>query len=265
MNLKKHIPNAITCGNLFCGCLGIIATNCLALDKAFYFLILAAILDFFDGFAARLLKVSSVIGKDLDSLADMVTFGVLPGFIMYKMLGLALLNFNKEVAITVYSNFSIGEIELGIFEDLNLSIPLLFIPFLAFIITVFSAIRLAKFNNDIRQSDSFIGLPTPANGLLISAMGYILMTQFLKDDSSNVNKLFFSPITLIIETFVLSFLLIAPLPLFSLKFKHFKWQGNQLRFVFLALSLVLLITLQFIGIPLIIILYILLSVVAKFV
>lgn len=261
MNIKKNIPNAITCGNLLCGCLGILATNSFALDKAFYLLLIAAILDFFDGFVARLLKVSSPIGKDLDSLADMVTFGVLPGFIMYKILGLTILHFNKEVAIDIYTTFSIGEPTLDILGNLKVDFPMLFIPFIAFIIPIFSAIRLAKFNNDLRQTDSFIGLPTPANGLLISSLGFILIYYSNKSIFSNVNTLIFNIYSLIFLTLALSFLLVANLPLIALKFKNFTWADNKIRFIFLGLSLVLLVAFQFVGIPLVIILYILVSIV----
>ena len=137
--------------------------------------------------------------------------------------------------------------------------------YLAFIIPIFSAIRLAKFNNDTRQAESFIGLPTPANAIFICSLPLIITSngQFSFNESNYLFLL--QPYVLCALCLVLSFLLIVPLPLFSLKFKHFKWQGNQIRFVFLALSLVLLITLQFVGIPLIILMYILLSVVAKFV
>lgn len=245
MNLKKHIPNAITCGNLLCGCLAIVKCFEGNLVWAAYLVGIATVLDFFDGFAARLLKVSSAIGKDLDSLADMVTFGVVPGIIMFKLIGFAqiiALNFNPNTANSIFS-----------------------IQLFAFIIPVFSAIRLAKFNNDVRQAESFIGLPTPANAIFISSLPLIITSngQFSFNESHYLFLM--QPYILCVLCFALSFLLVAPLPLFSLKFKHFKWKDNQLRFVFLALSVVLLISLQFIGIPLIIILYILLSLVAKFV
>ena len=257
MNIKKHIPNAITCGNLLCGCLAIVKAFEGDLVWAAYLVGIAAVLDFFDGFAARMLKVSSPIGKDLDSLADMVTFGVVPGVVMYKLLQIN--EFTYENAIYSFS-FIKG------------------IEYLAFIIPIFSAIRLAKFNNDIRQSDSFIGVPTPANAILIASLALIILT-YVKKQFSNlysqtrenfidvvvpgelVDRMFFIHCVLLLTTLVFSFLLIAELPLFALKFKHFKWKGNEIRFVFLGLSLVMLITLQFIGIPLIIIMYILLSVI----
>jgi CDP-diacylglycerol--serine O-phosphatidyltransferase len=247
MNIKKHIPNAITCGNLLCGCLGIESTFEGRLDLAFYFVIAAAILDFFDGFAARMLKVSSPIGKDLDSLADMVTFGVLPGFIMLQML----LFGSQLPGNSVSARFFL----------------------VAFIIPVFSALRLAKFNNDIRQTDSFIGVPTPANTLLISSMGYLLFRDFSyqwgygSDINQPVNipsftmRLLAHPYFLGILTVVTSFLLVTELPLFALKFKNFGWADNKLRYIFLTIAVVLLILFQVTALPFIIFLYILLSVI----
>jgi len=226
MNIKKHIPNTITCGNLLCGCLAIVQAFEGNLIWASYLIGIAAVLDFFDGFAARLLKVSSPIGKDLDSLADMVTFGVVPGITVFILL---------RMSIEKYYEL-----------DLNQNVA-----FVAFLIPIFSAVRLAKFNNDTRQSDSFIGLPTPANAILIGSVPIISVY----DDFNYV----YHPYLLIAVTCVLSFLLVAELPLFALKFKHFKWKDNEIRFVFLALSLGLLVIFQFVGIPLVIILYILMS------
>ncbi len=187
-DLKKHIPNALTCGNLLCGCAGIAAVllrNELVL--ASYLIGLAAVLDFLDGFIARLLKAYSPIGKDLDSLADMVTFGVLPGVIVFKLL-------------SNYLNFDPA-------TDLGTAILL---PHAAFIIPVFSALRLAKFNIDTRQTDSFIGVPTPANTLLIASIPLILQQH--PEWSAFITK----PITLIILSVVMSLLLVAELPLFAL-------------------------------------------------
>lgn len=228
MNIKKHIPNTITCGNLLCGCLAIVQAFEGNLIWASYLIGIAAVLDFFDGFAARLLKVSSPIGKDLDSLADMVTFGVVPGITVFILL---------RMSIEKYYEL-----------DLNQNVA-----FAAFLIPIFSAVRLAKFNNDTRQSDSFIGLPTPANAILIGSVPIISVY----DDFNYV----YHPYLLIAVTCVLSFLLVVELPLFALKFKHFKWKDNEIRFVFLALSVALLVIFQFVGIPLVIILYILMSVI----
>lgn len=253
MNIKKHIPNAITCCNLLCGCLAIVQSFEGNLVNAAYLVGLAAIFDFFDGFAARMLKVSSPIGKDLDSLADMVTFGVVPGVVMFQLFQLSMLN---------YAERHHGD---------EMPPYFVFIKYSAFIITIFSALRLAKFNNDVRQSDSFIGVPTPAVAIFILSIAFILSREYygvVDIDSCLTSSKFVmilyyiaNPIFLFILSLILSYLLIAELPLFALKFKHFKWTGNEIRFVFLGLCLVMLITLQFVGIPLIIIMYILLSVI----
>lgn len=230
MNIKKQIPNSITCGNLLCGCLGVVQAFEGNLTLAAYLVGIAAVLDFFDGFVARLLKVSSPIGKDLDSLADMVTFGLLPGVVMFVLI-------SASVDVTEVGQYVGSE----------------YLKYLAFMIPIFSAIRLAKFNNDTRQSDSFIGVPTPANAMLICSLP--LMLEF------NNFEFILNPILLCALAVVMSLLLVAELPLFALKFKHFKWTGNEIRFVFLALSLVLLIALQFLGIALVIVLYVLMSLV----
>jgi CDP-diacylglycerol--serine O-phosphatidyltransferase len=231
MNIKKHIPNAITCCNLLCGCLAIVQAFEGNLVYAAYLVGLAAIFDFFDGFAARMLKVSSAIGKDLDSLADMVTFGVVPGVVMFHLLNSSLI---REI------------------EKYNVYENNLFLKYLPFIITIFSAIRLAKFNNDTRQTESFIGLNTPANAMIICSIPLILQQHPYLET-------FINPCGIIVTSLILSLLLVSEIPMFSLKFKHFKWKGNQIRFVFLALSVLMLVTLQFVGVPLIIISYVLLS------
>lgn len=257
MNIKKHIPNAITCGNLFCGCLGLLATSWYRLDLAFFLIILAAFLDFFDGFFARILKVSSPIGKDLDSLADMVTFGLLPGFIMFRLISLSILNFDTYLAQDIYSTLRIGMPTLETLSNLGINnLYYLLLPFIALFIPVFSAIRLAKFNNDSRQSDSFIGVPTPANAILISSLALVLTNHYFWQVDFEYKKMLFNPYSLIIITLLMSYLLIAELPLFALKFKNFGWVDNKTRYTFLIISVVLLILFQFIAIPFIILLYI---------
>lgn len=236
MNIKKHIPNAITCCNLLCGCLAIVQAFEGNLVYTAYLVGLAAVFDFFDGFAARMLKVSSAIGKDLDSLADMVTFGVVPGVVMFHLL---------------HSNLILNSEEYIIFKNNSL------LRYLPFIIIIFSAIRLAKFNNDTRQTESFIGLNTPANSMIICSIPLIIK------QNPSLGTLI-SPYTLCTLSIVLSLLLVSEIPMFSLKFKHFKWKGNEIRFIFLALSVLMLVTLQFIAVPLIIILYMLLSVLTNY-
>lgn len=257
MHIKKHIPNAITCCNLLCGCLGILMTFHNRLDFAFYLVIIAAILDFFDGFAARLLKVSSPIGKDLDSLADMVTFGVLPGFVMYHMILFALTSYNSSFLEFIEGNSCSRYSRLY---------SLLY-PSVAFVIPMFSALRLAKFNNDTRQTDSFIGIATPANTLLISSLGYV--QHLLKKSTPSfsfiqdgiINTLLTNTYALSGLALLMSFLLIAEIPMFALKFKNFGWAENKIRYILLISAAVLLILFQLHATPFIIFLYILLSIV----
>nr|WP_068890221.1 CDP-diacylglycerol--serine O-phosphatidyltransferase [Pedobacter panaciterrae] len=218
--IKKHIPNAITCANLFSGCIGIVYAFNGALETAAYFVLLSGIFDFFDGFAARLLNVKSNIGKDLDSLADMVSFGFLPGVVMYQLL-----------------------------SQSDYASP--YLPYLAFIITVFSALRLAKFNNDTRQTEDFIGLNTPMNTLFIVSLPFIQ-----KDYPSVVN----STLLLIGLTALLSWLLVSEIRIFSLKFSSTSWAQNKIKYIFLIISALLLPFLKFAAVPFILILYIGLSI-----
>jgi len=247
MTIKKHIPNAITCCNLLCGCLAIVQAFEGNLVYASYLVGMGAIFDFFDGFAARMLKVTSPIGKDLDSLTDMVTFGIVPGVVMFR-----LINFTSYYTIVDGHATLLSSWEVNGKTD---SLASLVIMYSAFIITVFSAIRLAKFNNDTRQTDSFIGVPTPAVAIFICSIPLIM-------EYSNIG-INLNPYLLIVISIVFSLLLVSEIPLFALKFKHFKWKDNEIRFVFLGLSIIMLIALQFIGIPLIIILYILMSVISN--
>ena len=237
--IKKNIPNLITLGNLTCGLLSILFAfeGNLALAGALIFY--GAILDFFDGFAARLLKVNSEIGKQLDSMADMVTFGVAPGILMYQLI--AMTNENPLCASSGVGN------PLGISHVLTISL-------IAFLIPIFSAIRLVKFNIDTRQISSFIGLPTPAAAIFIASLPII---------GANYNANF-SLELLIVTTVILSLLLVAELPLFSLKISKGETLKNQLniiRIAFLISSVILLFILKFAAIPFIVILYIFLSII----
>ena len=238
--IRKNIPNSITCGNLLCGCLAIVNVFDGKLEWVAYFVGIALILDFLDGFFARLLKVSSPIGKDLDSLADMVTFGVVPGLVMFYLIRQGVI-LDQALIFKPAPNVKL-------------------LPYLAFIIPVFSAIRLAKFNNDKRQSDSFIGLPTPANAMLICSLPLIYNANN-NLEHNNLNTFILSPYFLCFISCIMSLLLVAPLPLIALKFKNFSWVENKMRFILLALSIIMLAVFQLMAIPLIIILYILLSIV----
>ncbi|SEI76452.1 CDP-diacylglycerol---serine O-phosphatidyltransferase [Dyadobacter koreensis] len=227
--LLRHIPNVLTCLNLLCGCIGVVEAFHNNIIISCGLIGIALIFDFFDGFAARLLKVSSPIGRDLDSLADMVTFGLLPSIIIYQLL-----------------MQSIPDL-MGIWK-----------AYPAFLIAIFSAIRLAKFNNDPRQSDSFIGVPTPANALLIASLPVIVLTQdeYWKTLIVNTNNL-------LLLTVVMCYLLIAEIKLIALKFKSFGWQGNEFRYSFLFLTVLLLAFFKILAIPLILVIYIILSVAAN--
>jgi CDP-diacylglycerol--serine O-phosphatidyltransferase len=194
--------------------------------------------DFWDGFFARIWKVQSPIGLQLDSLADMVTSGVVPGLVMYKMLG------------DIQENQS----QYNLTED---TYYMGVVPYLGFLITLASCYRLAKFNIDTRQTDSFIGLPTPANALLIMS---IPMIQFHSEFEWLVDFLS-NPYVLVGVTVLSSYLLNAEIPLFSLKVKSFSWEKYKMQVVFLILSLILIVLLEFIAIPIIILLYVILSVV----
>jgi CDP-diacylglycerol---serine O-phosphatidyltransferase len=216
------IPNLMTCGNLLCGCLGIINVFSGELVIASYLIFIACILDFLDGFVARAMNSSSPIGKELDSLADMVTFGVLPTLIIYYLLDGFKLNINNSIVL---------------------------------ILVIFSALRLAKFNIDTRQSDSFIGVPTPANAIVVASFPLIL--DFNPEYAQIIQNQYF----LIGYTLIMSYLLISEIPLFALKFKSFAWGDNQIKYIFLIVSVLLLVVFKFVGIPLVILLYLILSVV----
>ncbi len=235
----------MTLGNLLCGCLGIVFVFEGNLLYASHLIFLAGILDFLDGFVARLLKQPSEIGKQLDSLADMVTFGVLPAFMLAKLIQLSL------TKTTILSDL----VPSNLLAQTHL--PLL--AYIAFIIALFSCLRLAKFNIDTRQSDSFIGVPTPANAFVVAAFPFILKFN-------PVYKFYILNSTFLISyTLLMSYLLIAEIPLFALKFKNFSWSENKIKYIFLILSVILLAVLQFVAIPLIIFLYILMSIMSNFI
>ena len=239
MQIKKHIPNTITLFNLASGLLAIIAIFKGYYDEAFLFVCLGIFFDFWDGFFARKFKVSGELGLQLDSLADVVTSGVVPGLMIFKLLQ------------------DIQEDDTSIYYLTEDFYYMGFVPYLGFIITLASAYRLAKFNIDTRQSDSFIGLPTPANALFIMS---IPMIQFDGTHEWLVNALF-NPFVLIIISFVSAYMLNAEIPLFSLKIKDFSWDKNKLQVFFLAIAATLFLFLGFTALPIIILLYVVLSVV----
>lgn len=268
------IPNLITLGNLLCGCIGIVFAFRGELVWAAYLVGIAAVLDFLDGFVARLLKSHSPIGKELDSLADMVTFGVLPGVVMFNML-------IQSIVLTDISAGKMGSYDVKKVFEYDESA---WLPYLGFALSLFSALRLAKFNVDTRQTESFVGVPTPANSILICSLPLILDSLLSPQAAAGevnipfhdvywvqavpqtgLNSMIYNLLTntwfLLSLTAVMSFLLIAEIPLFALKFKKFGWKGNEIRYIFLGLSVLLFVFLKFIGIPLVIVLYVLLSLV----
>lgn len=233
MNIKKHIPNTITLLNLFCGCIAVVFVSKDQFEMAFFFVCLGIFLDFFDGFFARLFKVSGPLGLQLDSLADMVTSGVVPGFVMFKMM---------QSSSTYISE---GYLQ--------------FFPYLGFIITLGSCMRLAKFNIDTRQTDSFIGLPTPANALFILSLPLVL--EHYSADSLMVLEILTEKWVLLLISLFSAYILNAEIPLFSLKIKKFNFKDNALQVIFLISSLLFLVFLDYSAIPLVIIFYVLLSVI----
>jgi CDP-diacylglycerol--serine O-phosphatidyltransferase len=234
--MKKHIPNTITLANL---ALGVLATL-MALESQLHFaswlIIICAVLDFLDGFLAKLLNAHSSLGKQLDSLADLISFGMAPAFILYRLLAFSL---NGDILQS-------GFVETGFLERLMLLSPVL--------IVLFSAMRLAQFNIAGEGRD-FSGLPTPASALFIAGLNLYIIQNL---DSGLTQFLLRSEALMIIILF-LSLLMILPLPMFSFKFTHFKWRDNRIRYIFLALSCILLIILQEIALPLIILIYVVLS------
>ena len=219
--MKKHIPNTITCCNLISGCIATYFAFQGDYELALLFIVIGAVFDFFDGMVARLLHVSSPIGKELDSLADDITFGFAPSAIIFSYL-------------------------------CSFHIHLLFIPFLAFVMAAFSALRLAKFNLDERQALGFIGLPTPANALFWGSLIVGLQQSgYIFEGLEWV---------ILAGMFISSYLLIAEIPMFALKFKHWGWKGNEIKYIFILTCVPILLLLGIIGLAVIIAWYVILSV-----
>ena len=228
--ITRHIPNFITCCNLFCGCIASVMAFQAKYETAIAFIILGAVFDFFDGMLARLFKVSGPLGKELDSLADDITFGFAPSAIVFSLF--------KEVHYPVFL------------------MPMeAYLPYCAFLIAVFSAYRLGKFNIDPRQSTSFIGLPTPANALFWGSL-VVGGHDFLVSES-------FNAIYLIGLVLLMSYLLIAEIPMFSLKFKNLSWKDNQISYLFLSVCIPLQVFFKLSRFAAIILWYILLSVATR--
>ena len=229
MNIKKSIPNTITCCSLLSGCVAVLLALRGDLQWAAYWVMAAAIFDFCDGLAARTLQAFSPIGKDLDSLADDVSFGVAPSIIIFSLFK----EMHYPEALTSIAHY---------------------LPYTAFLISVFSALRLAKFNNDTRQTSSFVGLPVPANALFWASL-------VVGNHDWLLSKC--NPICLLILVCLFSWLLVSEIPMFSLKFKNLSWKDNKVSFIFLIICIPLLIFLKILGFAAIIVWYILLSVLTQ--
>ena len=228
--IKKHIPNTLTCCNLISGCVATAFAFGGRLDMAFMFIVIGAVFDFFDGMSARLLGVSSPMGKELDSLADDVTFGVAPATMVF--------------------------FELGVMDYPSWLEPLRpVLPFFAYVMAAFAALRLAKFNLDERQAMGFIGLPTPANALfwgsLVVGMGDVLESS---------PYMVFVVLALIVAS---SVVMVSELPMFALKFKHWGWKGNELKYVFLITCLPLIAVFRLSAFAVIVAWYVILSIYAN--
>jgi CDP-diacylglycerol--serine O-phosphatidyltransferase len=230
MRLKQHIPNAITCCNLVSGCLSILFLTQNMPVKAALMIFVAGLFDFLDGFSARLLKVHSPIGADLDSLSDVVSFGVAPGFIMYWLMS---------------RSFDLPQWCIAGIKVL---------PCLAFLLTVFSAIRLARFNVDETQKTSFRGIPAPGMAIFIASLPLALsQVHHLKDGALS----YWACLGI---TLIFSFMMVSRLRFFSFKMKSAKWKGNEVRWIFLLVALVSFVIFKWLALPFVMMLYILLSI-----
>ena len=214
--IKKHIPNAITCLNLFSGCVAVHLAFNGYYAGAFYAILISAVFDFLDGMAARMLKAYSPMGKELDSLADMVSFGLAPGAIVFSLLTKATINE--------------------------------WLPYLGFIIPIFSGLRLAKFNIDERQTTSFLGMPTPANAMFWGGLAFSYSVYFIENSWLIIGL-----------TILMSFLMVLEIPMFALKVKSLKWRNNQIQYLFILVCIAILFFFQLNAFPIIIAWYIILS------
>ncbi|MBA4409213.1 MAG: CDP-diacylglycerol O-phosphatidyltransferase [Odoribacter sp.] len=231
------VPNTITALNLVCGSLSVFFAIDGQLGLAAVFIFAAAIFDFLDGFSARLLKAYSSIGKELDSLADTVSFGLAPAAIVFTMLELTLFGKNQHI------------------QDIEANLSQWIFLLSSLVIPIAGAFRLAKFNTDDRQSDQFLGMPIPANAIFFASLALVLVLG----DRTIIEPIILNKYTLLASIFSCSFLMVSELPMFNLKFKNLKLKENGLRYLFIAITILMLILLQVYALPLIIIWYVLLS------
>lgn len=256
-----NLPNLLTIANMLCGIISILLSLHGRVDLAPYPLLLAALFDFADGFVARLLRQQGELGKQLDSLADMVSFGLAPAIMMMVLLTYSVHHFYKpDLWSVVPEQFQLKLMFFAWFEKVIHWGSFSWIPFSGLLIAVFSMLRLAKFNIDERQSDQFIGLPTPANTLFFCAFPLIIYANHASGGlAGTLVTWMLNPYVLMLLILLMSFLLIAEWPLMALKFKNFGWKGNELRWGFLITCLFLIVLLRFWSVPIIIILYLTLS------
>lgn len=243
--MKKHIPNIITLFNVFFGSIAAVFAVLNQLELAALFFSLGVFCDFFDGLAARALNVKSELGLQLDSLADMITSGLVPGIVMFQLLNMSVAGGWNYMGFEKAANW--------------MGVQVTPLAFIGFLITMASAYRLAKFNIDENQASSFIGLPTPANALLIISLPLILLYH----NNDFLNSVILNPWFLVGLTLLSCYLLNSKIELFALKFNNWSFKDNALRYVFIIVSIVLLITLQFLAVPIIIAFYILSSIAAN--
>lgn len=232
--IKRNFPNLLTLMNLLMGCFALVMVFRHDFLLTAVFVSLAAVFDFLDGLLARLLGVTSAIGKELDSLCDIVSFGVVPGFVMYHII-----------------SFEVG-IRMTQPDQAN---PSFYLAWSAFLIPLFSALRLARFNTDQRQSYGFIGLPTPANALVVSFFPLALKSETFPV----LSALFSNPLFLALFSIVLSLLLVSNFPLMALKFRTFDWTTNRIKYLFLAMVLLSIVFLKFWSAPFLLLIYLTLS------
>lgn len=271
--IRRSIPNLITAGNLLSGVIAIILILNGRIDLAPILILFAAILDFLDGLAARLLKVQNEMGKQLDSLADMVTFGVAPGIMLFELIKVKvqgahfLRGFYPLEVENSYQWSSIALNNLKCYMEIDLMhMPGLskFLPLAGLAVPFFALFRLAKFNIDDKQKDGFIGLATPAATIFVVGLSLLIANSYNQTAFGSWPTYFlFNPYVLSLFSIIIGVSMVLPMPLFSLKFVTFGWKGNEIRYIFLTISAFMLATLFCWGIPLIILLYLLMSLIVR--
>lgn len=272
-----NLANLITGSNMLCGFIAILLALAGRIDIAPFFIFLGAVLDFFDGFVARKIGVSGAMGKQLDSLADVITFGVAPGVITLVMIVLGVDNSSLFPAedttrvfqndLTYYTYFQVSAWMQALVYNVpnNFDASIKFLPFVAMIIPFLSMFRLAKFNIDERQTDRFHGLPTPLNTMFF--MFFPLYFSLNIENWAHQGKFIhwiFDCYTIAGIAVVMSLMMITDIPLIALKFKNFSWKDNKFRYLLVGKSLIIILIFQLWAIPIIVILYLILSIIDNY-